>query len=237
MLILGIDTCCMAATTAIMSDDRLVAQVVQNNKKTHSQNIMPMIDFMLSQAEISLKDIDCFAVAVGPGSFTGVRIGVATIKALAHATGKPCVAVSTLNALANNVVPFDGIICPIMDARRGQVYNALFDGQSLERITDDRAISMDALCKELESSDKKIIFVGDGLPVHADKINKALGHRSVFAQRMQMMNLAASVTEIGYEKMLLGDVCGYAELKPTYLRLSQAERERLERMGGKENEN
>ena len=126
MLILGIDTCCMAATTALMSDDRLVAQVVQNNKKTHSQNIMPMIDFMLSQAEVSAKDVDGFAVAVGPGSFTGVRIGVATIKALAHATGKPCIAVSTLKALANNVVPFEGIICPIMDARRGQVYNALF---------------------------------------------------------------------------------------------------------------
>lgn len=236
MLVLGIDTCCMAATTALMSDDRLVAQVVQNNKKTHSQNIMPMIDFMLSQAEVSVKDVDGFAVAVGPGSFTGVRIGVATIKALAHATGKPCIAVSTLKALANNVVPFEGIICPIMDARRGQVYNALFDGQHLDRIADDRAISIDDLCKELESIDKDIIFVGDGLPVHADKINKAIGRRAVFAQRMQMMNLGASVAELGYEKMLLGDVCGYAELKPTYLRLSQAERERLERMGGKTNE-
>ena len=110
MLILGIDTCCTSATAAVMSDDRLIAQVVQNNKKTHSQNIMPMIDFMLSQAELSANDIDCFAVANGPGSFTGVRIGVATIKALSHAVGAPCVSVSSLHALANNVSFFDGII-------------------------------------------------------------------------------------------------------------------------------
>lgn len=236
MLILGIDTCCMSATAAIMSDDRLVAQVVQNNKKTHSQNIMPMIDFMLAQAELSTDDIDAFAVAVGPGSFTGVRIGVATIKALAHASGKPCISVSTLEALANNIVPFDGVICPILDARRGQVYTASFNGITLERITEDRALSADDLCKEFENTDKKIVFLGDGLPVYADKINKTLGDKALFAQRMNRMNLASSVTEIGYSKMLLGDVCGYAELKPAYLRLSQAERERLERMGGKTDE-
>lgn len=234
MLVFGIDTCCMAATAAVMSDDRLVAQTVQNNKKTHSQKIMPMIEFMLEQADISVSDIDCFAAAVGPGSFTGVRIGVATAKALAHAVGKPCAAVSTLHALANNVSYFDGIICPILDARRGQVYNALFEGGSLNRLTEDRAISADELCDELAKTERQVIFLGDGLSVFAEKINKTLGSRAVFAQRMQRMNLAASVAEIGYEKLLLGDVMGYAELKPQYLRLSQAERERLEREGGKQ---
>ena len=234
MNVLGIDTCCMAATAAVITDDRLAAQVVQNNKKTHSQKIMPMIDFMLREAEMTVGDIDCFAAAAGPGSFTGVRIGIATIKALAHAAGKPCAAVSTLHALAYNVADFGGIICPILDARRGQVYNALFKGGSLDRITDDRALSAEELCDELEQMDESVIFVGDGLPVLAEMINKRLGRRAVFAKRSQRMNLAASVAEIGYDMLLLGDVCGYSELKPQYLRLSQAEREKAERQNSKE---
>lgn len=235
MNILAIDTCCSAATAAVLTDDRLAAEIVQNNKKTHSQNIMPMIDFMMAQAEMSIGDIDCFAAAVGPGSFTGVRIGVATVKALAHAAGKPCAAVSALHAMAYNVSDFGGIICPIFDARRGQVYNALFGGRGAERLTPDRAISAEELCDELDErvksaeSSPEIIFLGDGLPVFADMFNERFGKRAVFAKRSLRMNLAASVAEIGYEKLLLGDVCGYAELKPMYLRLSQAEREKAER--------
>lgn len=221
----------MAATAAVITDDRLAAQVVQNNKKTHSQKIMPMIEFMLREADMSVGDIDCFAAATGPGSFTGVRIGVATVKALAHAVDKPCAAVSTLHALANNTACFDGIICPILDARRGQVYNALFRGGSMERMTEDRALSMAKLCEELKETNERIIFLGDGVSVFEDEIKRELGGRAEFAQRMQRMNLAASVAEIGYEKFIRGDVCGYAELKPDYHRLSQAERERNERMG------
>lgn len=229
MNIFGIDTCCMAATAAVLSDDRLASQIVQNNKRTHSQKIMPMIEFMLKEAEIELSDIDCFAAAVGPGSFTGVRIGVATVKALAHMTGKPCVAVSTLHALANNVAHFDGIICPILDARRGQVYNALFRGGDMSRITEDRACSVEELCRELAETEEKIMFLGDGVSVFAEQIREALGDRAVFAQRMQRMNLAASVAEIGGEKLALGETISYSELVPEYLRLSQAERERLEK--------
>ena len=229
MLVFGIDTCCMAATAALVAEDRLVAQTVQNNKKTHSQRIMPMIEQMLYQAEIELSDIDCFAAAAGPGSFTGVRIGVATVKALAHAAGKPCVAVSTLQALAINVACFDGIICPIMDARRNQVYNALFKGESMKRITEDRAISIDELLSALKETEGKIIFNGDGVAVFADKIKEELGERAVFARRMQMMNLAASVAEIGCDMLERGETIEYTELSPQYLRLSQAERERLEK--------
>ena len=232
MNILGIDTCCMTATAAIMSDDRLVAQVSLNNKKTHSQTIMPMIEYILEQAETDINDIDCFAAATGPGSFTGVRIGVAAIKAMAHATGKPCASVSTLEALACNVSEFDGIICPIMDARRGQVYNALFKGMSLERICDDRALAMEELISELNEIDEKVIFLGDGLPVYAGMINEKLKCSARFADRPHRFNLAASVAELGYNKYLFGDVVGYAELKPEYHRLSQAERERMEKIGG-----
>ncbi len=232
MLILGIDTCCMAATAAILSDDRLVAQTVVNNKKTHSQNIMPMIDFILKSADISISDIDCVAAAIGPGSFTGVRIGVATAKALAHASQKPCAPVSSLRALANNVVPFNGLVCPILDARRNQVYTALFQGATGERLEDDKAMALTELLDDLKSRNQNIMFVGDGLFSFGDEINKALKNRAFFAQRMQRMNLGASVAEIGYEKMLLGDTCSYEELNPVYLRLSQAERERLEKTKG-----
>ena len=229
MIVFGIDTCCMAATAAIMSDDHLVAQIMINNQKTHSQKIMPMIEFVANQADISIADIDCYAVAVGPGSFTGVRIGVATAKALAHANDKPCVAVSTLHALANNVSEFDGIICPILDARRGQVYNALFRGRTLERLCDDRTCSIEDLCRDLKQSYEEIIFLGDGVAVFGEYIKESLGERVVFAQRMDRMNLAASVAEIGYEKMQKGKSCKYSELVPKYLRLSQAERERIEK--------
>lgn len=234
MHILGIDTCCMAATSAVIADDRLVAQVVQNNNKTHSQSIMPMIDFMLTQTELSINGIDGFAVAVGPGSFTGVRIGVATIKALAHPLNKPCIPVSTLEALAYNVAHFEGIICPILDARRNQVYAATFFNN--KRLTEDRAVSVEELIDELKLTDKNVIFVGDGIGAYGDTIKAALGDRAIFASRSLRMNLASSVAEIGYQKMLKGETVSYTDLKPTYLRMSQAERERLERMGGKNNE-
>ncbi len=227
MIIFGIDTCCMSATAALLNDDRLMAQVVLNNNKTHSQKIMPLIEFMLNQAELKASDIDCFAAAVGPGSFTGVRIGVATAKALAYAANKPCVAVSTLKALAYNVSEFDGIICPILDARRGQVYNALF--KKNERLCEDRALSMDDLLDELENTEGKIIFLGDGLPVFAGKINERLKDRAVFASASQRMNLASSVAQIGYEEFLMGNTIDSNDLIPQYLRLSQAERERLEK--------
>ena len=233
MIILSTDTCCMTATAAIMTDDKLISQVSLNNKKTHSQTIMPMIEYMLNISDIDINDIDCFAVSSGPGSFTGVRIGVSAIKALSHATQKPCVSVSSLEALAYNVSAFDGIICPIMDARRGQVYNALFKGEHMERLCDDRAISMDDLISELNDISGKVMFLGDGLLVYADLINKELKSPSKFASRQHRLNLAASVAEIGYNKYLLGETMGYAELKPEYHRLSQAERERMEKNGGK----
>ncbi len=231
MIVFGIDTCCMSATAALLSDDRLMAQVVLNNNKTHSQKIMPLIEFMLNQADIKASDIDCFAAAVGPGSFTGVRIGVATAKALSYATGKPCVAVSTLKALSYNVAEFDGIICPILDARRGQVYNALFKGK--ERLCKDRALSINELLDELENTDGKIIFLGDGVPVFKDKINERLNGRAIFANLSQRMNLASSVAQIGYEELLVGNTIESGDLIPQYLRLSQAERERLEKEGKK----
>lgn len=231
MLILGIDTCCMAATAAVMDDDKMIAQTVINHKKTHSQKMLPQIEQMLEMAEIDICEIDCFAAAVGPGSFTGVRIGVATAKAMAQACGKPCVGVSTLEALANNNAIFDGIICPILDARRQQVYNSLFRGISMERLCGDRALGIDELLLELEKFEEKVLFCGDGTLVFKEKITEKLGEKAVFAQRMQNLNLGGSVAEIGYREFQKGNTVLYGELIPEYIRLSQAERERMENEG------
>ncbi len=230
MLIFGIDTCCMAATAALMDDTKLIAQTVINHDRTHSQMMMPQVETMMKQAERDIMDVDCFAAAVGPGSFTGVRIGVATAKAMAQAANKPCVAVSTLHALALNNMTFSGVVCPILDARRGQVYNALFQGgRTLTRLCDDRAIAMEEVLAELKDAESDVLFCGDGTFAFREMIEETLGDRAVFAPRMQNLNLAAAVAELAL--MGEGKTVAYGDLVPQYLRLSQAERERLEKEG------
>lgn len=231
MLVFGIDTCCMAATAALMNDDIMVAQTVVNQNKTHSQIMMPQIEHMFKAAEIDPMAVDAYAAAVGPGSFTGVRIGVATAKAMAQGAGKPCIAVSTLEALAYSSKYFDGIISPILDARRGQVYNALFSGgnDGLNRLCPDRALSLDELLEEIKKLDKKALFMGDATLVFRDRIEAVLGDKAVFAPKVVNLNLAGAVAEIGIEKLKVGDTVEYSKLVPEYVRLSQAEREKLER--------
>ena len=231
MLVFGIDTCCMAATAALMNDDIMVAQTVVNQNKTHSQIMMPQIEQMFRAAEVDPVMVDAYAAAVGPGSFTGVRIGVATAKAMAQGAGKPCIAVSTLEALAYSSKYFDGVISPILDARRDQVYNALFSGgvDGLERLCPDRALSLDELLEEIEKMNKKALFMGDATLVFRDRIEAALGDKAVFAPKVVNLNLAGAVAEIGIEKLKAGDTVEYGKLVPEYVRLSQAEREKLER--------
>ncbi len=218
MLIFGIDTCCAAATSAIFDGEKLLAQTVINHKKTHSQKILPQIQSLCDLAEIDISDIDAFAAAVGPGSFTGVRIGVATVKGMAQAQNKPCVAVSTLEALALPLSSFSGIVCPILDARRGQVYNALF--KEGERICNDRAITLESLLKELEG--EKVMFLGDGVFPYGEEILKTMPNAE-FAPKVLTMNLAGSVCEAAYGKLLKGEVVCAGDLIPSYVRLSQAE--------------
>lgn len=218
MLIFGIDTCCSAATSAIFDGEKLLAQTVINHKKTHSQKIMPQIENLFSLLEINVNDIDAFAAAVGPGSFTGVRIGVATIKGMAGALNKPCIPVSTLEALAYPLSSFSGIVCPILDARRGQVYNALF--KNGERLCPDRALALSELLNEL--SQEEVIFLGDGIFPYRDEILSAMP-KAVFAPLVIANNLAGSVCEVAYEKFKRGEAVSAKELVPSYVRLSQAE--------------
>ncbi len=236
MTVLGIDTCSNAATAAIVDEQKLVAQTVINMGKTHSQIMMPQIEAMLNATGIDPHQIDAYAAAVGPGSFTGVRIGVATAKGLAQAVDKPCVAVSTLEALAYSSKFFDGIVCPILDARREQVYNALFDCKSGEmtRLTEDRALALADLLEELKNFGQKVIFMGDGVFVFEDEIRKVLRNRAFFAPKTTVMNLGGAVAEIGLEKLKSGDTVTYSDLVPSYVRLSQAERDLLAgNLGGK----
>ena len=218
MLIFGIDTCCAAATSAIVDDDKLLAQTVINNKRTHSQKILPQIEQLFALAELSVSDVDAFAAAVGPGSFTGVRIGVATVKGMAQAAKKPCIAVSTLEALAFPYEYFDGVVCPILDARRNQVYNALFRGG--ERLCADRALALSDLLAEIKG--ENVMFMGDGVIPYKEEILKVIP-KARFAPRILNMNLAGAVAEIGFEKFKKGDVVDAGGLVPSYVRLSQAE--------------
>lgn len=229
MLIFGIDTCSMSSSASVVSEEKMIAQFSVNHKKTHSERIMPQIEAMLEAADILIDDIDAFAASVGPGSFTGVRIGVATAKALAQAKNKPCIAVSALEALASGVSTFNGIISPILDARRNQVYNSLFssDGSGINRLCNDRALPLEELLLDLKKTGKNIIFTGDGVPVFKNIINEALGKKAFFAPASLVFNQAASVAFIGLKKFKKGETVSYGELVPEYIRLSQAEQEKL----------
>lgn len=239
MLIFGLDTCCMPATAALCDGEKLIAEFVINCGRTHSQMIMPQIENMFNTLGVSCGDIDCFAVSCGPGSFTGVRIGVAALKAMAHAADKPCAAVSNLEALAYNVPYFDGIICPILDARRGQVYTAIFEGgtDGVKRLTDDTAVGLSSVLSGLKADGREVLFLGDGVFVHKNSIVSELGAKAHFAPPNLNMNMAGSVAYLGAKAYLSGNTIGYSELAPVYVRLSQAERERLERENNSEGEN
>lgn len=225
MIILSVDTSTQNACAAVMNDHGIVAEYTISNKKTHSQNIMPMIDDMLKKANISMDMIDLFAVTVGPGSFTGLRIGMATVKTFAQVMKKPIIGVSTLEVLARNCIMSDKLACPMIDARREDVYNALF--KSGEYVVSDRAININELLEEIK--EQEVVFVGDGADVHKDLIKKIMGDRASFASGAANSTRAANVCEIALKKFDSGIVDDAYTLNPFYLRVSQAEREYAEK--------
>ena len=175
MLILAFESSARPASVALLRDGQLLSQYSQCSQLTHSRTLLPMAEDMLKNAELTLDDVDLFAVAHGPGSFTGIRIGVSTVKGLAWASDKPCVGVSTLEAMAWHGLAAGGLICPVMDARRSQVYNALFeirDGKPA-RLTEDRPISLEELAAELASYDWPVFLVGDGAELTAKALAAA----------------------------------------------------------------
>ena len=226
MLILALDSTAVVASVALCRDETPIASFHIKNGNTHSETLLPMVETVLKTAGFLVEDIDLFACSVGPGSFTGVRIGVATIKGLAFGKNKPCIGVSTLEALALNAVPFDGIICPVMNARRGQVYNALFryENEALVRLCPDRALSAIELNAEMAKKGEPYALVGDGIEEMTRVASKNTPER--ISPLLTDQN-AISVAKCAYRVFLGGQNGTDAELKPVYLRLPQAERERL----------
>ena len=229
MLILALDSTAVVASVALCRDDTPIASFTVKNGNTHSETLLPMVEAVLKTAGITVNDIDLFACSVGPGSFTGVRIGVSTVKGLAFGKNKPCVAVSTLEALAENLVPASGILCPVMNARRGQVYNALFrfENGTLTRLCPDRALSVADLEAELLALGESITLSGDGIPEFSRLAAQIVP--TEVSDRLVDQN-AVSVAKCARRAYLEGKQCTDAELAPIYLRLPQAERERLEKL-------
>lgn len=234
MRVLAIDSSGLTATVAIVEDDTTIAEFTINYKKTHSQTLLPMIDEMVKMVEADLNTIDAIAVAGGPGSFTGLRIGSATAKGLGLALGKPLIHIPTADVMAYSIYGCEDIICPIMDARRNQVYTGIYqmDGDKLQVLEAQMAVEIDELAKKLCTYGKPVIFLGDGVPVHKDRLEKELmtNYDIAFAPAHMNQQRAAAVGMLGIQYYKEGKTETAMEHKPDYLRVSQAEREREERL-------
>lgn len=234
MRILALDSSGLTASVAVVEDEQILFEYTMNYKKTHSQTLLPMLDEAVRMTGLSLGSVDAIAVAGGPGSFTGLRIGSATAKGLGFALDKPLIHVPTVDAMAYRMFGCSGLICPIMDARRNQVYTGIYqmDGDKLQVLEAQMAVEIDELAKKLCTYGKPVIFLGDGVPVHKDRLEKELmtNHDIAFAPAHMNQQRAAAVGMLGIQYYKEGKTETAMEHKPDYLRVSQAEREREERL-------
>lgn len=234
MKILAVDTSATAASVAVAEENKLIGEFLINTALTHSQTLMPMVDELLKNTGLSVNDIDAVAVNAGPGSFTGVRIGVAAVKGIAFPKNLPCVSVSTLESMAYNMLGNDCIVCSVMDARCSQVYNALFrvKGCTVTRMTDDRALSLTDLKNELQNINEKVALVGDGAVLCSKFLGEEL-ENIMLAPFNNRIQTASSVAYAAFEKINNGETVKADELMPVYLRLPQAQRELNKKLGVK----
>lgn len=231
MKILAIDSSGLVATVAVLEDDELIAEYTINYKKTHSETLLPMLDEIKSMIELDLNTIDAIAVAKGPGSFTGLRIGSATVKGLAYAMNVPVVPVPTVDALSMNLWGTDKLVCPIMDARRNQVYTGIYEfaGETHQVVMPQDALDVSELCDKLNAIGREVILLGDGVPVYKEQIDELLKVNHSYAPANMNRQRASSLGVLAYKYFAEGKVESADEHKPDYLRLSQAEREKLEK--------
>ena len=234
MKILAVDTSATAASVAVAEENKLIGEFSINTALTHSQTLMPMVDELLNNTGLSVNDIDAVAVNAGPGSFTGVRIGVAAVKGIAFPKNLPCVSVSTLESMAYNMLGNDCVVCSVMDARCSQVYNALFrvKGCTVTRMTDDRALSLTDLKLELQNISEKVVLVGDGAVLCSEFLGSEL-ENIMLAPFNNRIQTASSVAYAAFEKINNGETLTADELMPVYLRLPQAQRELNKKLGVK----
>ena len=235
MKILGLDSSGLVASAAVVENDILLAEYTTNYKKTHSQTLLPMLDEIKEMIELELESIDAIAIAAGPGSFTGLRIGAATAKGLGMALDKPLVEVPTLEGLAYNLCGTTQLVCPLMDARRNQVYTGIYEfikeesGYSLQIVEKQCAVDISEIIQKLNELGREVVFLGDGVPMYATVISEQLKVAYSFAPANNNRQRAASVAALGAVYFAQGKYVSAAEHQPEYLRKSQAEREQEEK--------
>lgn len=219
MKILAVDTSGPVCGVAVAEDQHILSEMTVLNKRTHSTNLMPMIEEVLQAAGMTLADMDRIVAVVGPGSFTGIRIGVSTVKGLAHGAGKPCIGVDALEALALSAGDFDGLVCPIQDARAGQVYGAVF--RNGERLMEDTPIKLEDYVEQLKTLGERYLFTGDGMDVHRGRLTELLGDRACFPEAHLNHLRPSAVAVLGMKAEKTED---YLSLMPNYLRAPNAEK-------------
>lgn len=237
MRILSIDSATESASCAVLDDKKLLGEMSFNDKKQHSVILMPMVDNLLKSLQLTINDIDGYVVSKGPGSFTGLRIGMSMIKGLSQGTNKPFISVSSLDALAYNMAYTGGIICPILDALRDNVYTAFysFKNDNLTKLTDYMAIHIDELVEMLKQYDCPITFLGDAAYKFEDRLKSSLDNTHFAPKHLNIVK-ASSLGELGFNLLLAGKRDELFSTAPIYLRKPQAEREYEKRMGLDSNE-
>ena len=236
MKILALDSSGLVASVAVLEDDSCIAEYTINYKKTHSQTLLPMLDEVSRMIELDLNSIDAIAVAAGPGSFTGLRIGSATAKGLGQALGKPVIGIPTVDGLAFNLYGTDKLICPLMDARRNQTYTGLYefvrkeDAYELSILKEQCAVALEEIIECINEKNREVIFLGDGVPVFKAQLEEKMKVPFSFAPASCNRQRAAVVGTLAFSYAKSGKMGDAASHMPDYLRLSQAEREKKEEM-------
>ena len=235
MKIVGIDSSGLVASVAVVEDDTLIAEYSVNYKKTHSQTLLPMLDELSEMIDLDRSTIDAIAVAAGPGSFTGLRIGSATVKGLAEALVVLVVPIPTVDGLAYNLYGSSSLVCPLMDARREQTYTGIYefnrvkDVYIMKSLMEQCAVPVDEVIEVLNGMDRDVVFLGDGVPVFYDKLEKGLKVSHSYAPAFMNRQRASTIATLAFSYIAEGKTQTAAEHAPIYLRLSQAEREQLEK--------
>ncbi|KUO50024.1 MAG: hypothetical protein APF76_06045 [Desulfitibacter sp. BRH_c19] len=225
MIVLGIDSSTQVNTVALIDHGRLLTETIMNTRKNHSQRLMPTIDMILKEVGINITDIDGVAVSSGPGSFTGLRIGMTTAKAIAWSLNKPLVGIPSLDGIAYNAQGVSGIICPILNARRNEVYTALYriKNGELERLCDYMVIDPVKLIKKLDANEGQITLLGDAIEEFALVFEKNLGDRLTIPTSANRLPRASQVAYLGWKRLLKGETDNVINLSPLYIRKSDAE--------------
>lgn len=233
MIVLGIDSSTTVATVAVATEEKVLGEYSIDDRNTHSQKLMVMVESLLDQLDMDIDDVDCFAISKGPGSFTGLRIGLATVKSFAYALDKKMVGLSSLLVIANNHKYFEGTVVPMMDARNKRVFTAVYranDGELYEVVKED-AMELEALFSELESAEGRIMFAGDGSRAYRDEIETQFGERAIFSDGHLNTPRASSLCMLAFGKCESEEFEDYFTMKPEYLRDSQAEQQRKSKSG------